>query len=92
VKKWKAEITKEKNRFVEKGRGKNINKIESNTDGSSVPDPDPLILLKDPDHALFVSDLQDVKKFMFFIFCLLLFEGAFTSFFRDKSHDKVTKQ
>jgi hypothetical protein len=39
---------------------------------TSVPYPDP---------ALFVSDLQDAnKKF----FCLLLFEGTFTSFFKDK--------
>jgi hypothetical protein len=34
----------------------------------------------DPDPAIFVSDLQDVKK----KFCLLLFEGTFTSFFKDK--------
>jgi hypothetical protein len=32
----------------------------------------------DPDPAIFVIDLQ--IKF----FCLLLFEGAFTSFFKDK--------
>jgi hypothetical protein len=35
----------------------------------------------DPDPVIFVSDLQGVnKKF----FCLLLFEGTFTSFFKDK--------
>jgi hypothetical protein len=34
----------------------------------------------DPDPAIFVSDLQDVNK----VFCLLLFEGTFTSFFKDK--------
>ncbi len=33
----------------------------------------------DPDPAIFVSDLQDVN-----VFCLLLFEGTFTSFFKDK--------
>jgi hypothetical protein len=40
----------------------------------------------DPDPAIFVIDLQEAnkktnkKKF----FCLLLFEGTFTSFFKDK--------
>ncbi len=39
-----------------------------------------------PDPALFISDLQDaIKKFSKF-FCLLLFQGTFTSFFRDKKH------
>jgi hypothetical protein len=34
-----------------------------------------------PDPAIFVSDLEDSnQKF----FCLLLFEGTFTSFFKDK--------
>jgi hypothetical protein len=48
----------------------------------------------DPDPALFIIDLQDAikiqlkKKF----FCLLLFEGTFTSFFKDKSPKEVTKQ
>jgi hypothetical protein len=36
----------------------------------------------DSDPAIFVSDLQDVNKKLFF--CLLLFEGTFTSFFKDK--------
>jgi hypothetical protein len=36
----------------------------------------------DPEPAIFVSDLQDVSKKIFF--CLLLFEGTFTSFFKDK--------
>jgi hypothetical protein len=43
----------------------------------------------DPDPAIFVIDLQDVNK------KLLLFEGAFTSFFKDKKSlrsQKVTKQ
>jgi hypothetical protein len=31
----------------------------------------------DPDPAIFISDLQDVN-------CLLLFDGTFTSFFKDK--------
>jgi hypothetical protein len=39
----------------------------------------------DPDPAIFVSDIQDVKKFFFLqVFCLLLFEGTLTSFFTDK--------
>jgi hypothetical protein len=41
----------------------------------------------DPDHAIFVSDLQDASKNNFLeFFCLLpvLFEGTFTSFFKDK--------
>jgi hypothetical protein len=36
----------------------------------------------DPDPAIFVSDLQNVNKKLFF--CLLIFEGTFTSFFKDK--------
>jgi hypothetical protein len=47
----------------------------------------------DPDPAVFVSDLQDVnKKKLFQVFCLLLFEASFTSFFKEKSHKEVTKQ
>jgi hypothetical protein len=34
-----------------------------------------------PEPALFASDLQDAKKQSF---CLLLFEGTLTSFFKDK--------
>ncbi len=47
----------------------------------------------DPDPAIFVIDLQDAnKKLIFFLnFCLLLFEGTFTSFFKDKKSKKVTK-
>jgi hypothetical protein len=47
------------------------------------PDPD-----EDPDPAIFVSDLQGVNKkyffFSYFFFWLLLFEGTFTSFFKDE--------
>jgi hypothetical protein len=50
--------------------------------------PDPA-----PDPALFVSDLHRANKKSFFSNCLLLFEGAFTSFFKDKmsyrSHKRV---
>jgi hypothetical protein len=49
----------------------------------------------DSDPAIFVSDLQDsnkklieTKKFL----CLLLFEGTFTSFFKDKKSKRVAKQ
>jgi hypothetical protein len=48
----------------------------------------------DPDPAIFVIDLQDanqkqicLKKF----FCLLLFEGTFTSFFKDKMSQKKSQ-
>jgi hypothetical protein len=47
-------------------------------------DPD-----SDPDPAIFFIDLQDATKklpgnFLIKFFCLLLFEGTFTSFFKDK--------
>ncbi len=37
----------------------------------------------DPDPAVFVSDLQDVNNKLFYL-SFLLFEGTFTSFFKDK--------
>jgi hypothetical protein len=37
----------------------------------------------DPDPVIIVSDFQGVKKIAE-VFCLLLFEGTFTSFFKDK--------
>jgi hypothetical protein len=40
-------------------------------------------LTMDPDPAIFILDLQDATKKSKF-FCLLLFEGTFTSFFKDK--------
>jgi hypothetical protein len=43
-------------------------------------DPD-----SDPDPPILVIDLQDAnKKLIKKCFCLLLFEGTFTSFFKDK--------
>jgi hypothetical protein len=39
----------------------------------------------DPDPAIFSSDLQDVKKYFFTFFCLLLFECPVTSIFKDKN-------
>jgi hypothetical protein len=43
--------------------------------------------------AIFVSDLQDVNKKLIKqkIVCLLLFEGTFTSFFRDKKSNRSHK-
>jgi hypothetical protein len=52
------------------------------------PDPD-----SDPDPPTFVIVLQEankkiiIKKFV----CLLLFEGAFTSFFKDKKSKRSNK-
>jgi hypothetical protein len=45
----------------------------------------------DPDPAIFVIDLQDANENKFFFFCLLLFKGTFTSFFKDKKSKRVTK-
>jgi hypothetical protein len=47
------------------------------------PDPDPD---SDQDPAIFVIDLQNAKKKLIknFFSCLLLFEGTFTSFYKDK--------
>jgi hypothetical protein len=49
----------------------------------------------DPDPAIFVIDLQDANIKKFFVknfFCLLVFEGAFTSFLKDKKSKEVAKQ
>jgi hypothetical protein len=48
----------------------------------------------DPDPAIFVIDLQDTNKKLKKKrkFCLLLFEGTFTSFLKDKKSKEVTKQ
>jgi hypothetical protein len=49
----------------------------------------------DPDPAIFFIDLQDANKKTNFskkLFCLLLFEGTFTSFSKMKSQKEVTKQ
>jgi hypothetical protein len=37
---------------------------------------------RDPDPVIFVSDLQNVNKKL--LFGLLIFDGTFTSFFKDK--------
>jgi hypothetical protein len=45
------------------------------------------------DPAIFVNDLQDASKKLIFynFFCLLLFEGTFISFFKDKKSKKGHK-
>jgi hypothetical protein len=47
----------------------------------------------DPDPAIFAIDLQEANKKLFFyiFFCLLLFEGTFTSFFKDKKSNRSHK-
>jgi hypothetical protein len=47
----------------------------------------------DPDPAIFVINLQDAKKTNFLknFFCLLLFEGTETSFFKDKKSKRSHK-
>jgi hypothetical protein len=55
--------------------------------GSGSGSADPYLWLTDPDPALFVSDLQDAN--LKYFFGLLLIEGTFISFFKDK---KVTKK
>jgi hypothetical protein len=54
------------------------------------PNPD-----SDPDPAIFVIDLQHASKKLIFntIFSAyyLLFEGTFTSFFKDKKSKRVAK-
>jgi hypothetical protein len=53
-------------------------------------DPD-----SDSDPAIFVNDLQDANKMKKLIkkkdFCLLLFEGTFTSIFKDKKSKRRHK-
>jgi hypothetical protein len=54
----------------------------------------------DPDPAIFVIDLQDASKNLYFnkkfsayyfLKLYLLFEATFTSFFNDKKSKRVTK-
>jgi hypothetical protein len=46
-----------------------------------------------PDSAIFIGDLQDGNIILFFstFLCLLLFEGTFTSFFKDKKSQRSHK-
>jgi hypothetical protein len=53
------------------------------------PNPD-----ADTDPSTFIIDLQDANKKQIFLkrfFCILLFEGTFTSFFEDKKSKKSHK-
>jgi hypothetical protein len=55
------------------------------------PDADPDA---DPDPSIFIIDLQDAnKKLNTFkkFFCIVLFEGTFTSFFKDKKSKRSHK-
>ncbi len=57
---------------------------------------DPCLWLMDPKPSIFVMKLQDANKknygsFFKKFFCLLLFEGTFTSFFKDKSSKRSHK-
>jgi hypothetical protein len=46
----------------------------------------------DPDPDIFVIDLQDTNKnYKKKFFCLLLFEGTLTSFFKDKKSQRSHK-
>ena len=47
----------------------------------------------DPDSPIFIIDLQDAnkKQIKFFLCCILLFEGTFTSFFKDKKSKRIHK-
>jgi len=47
----------------------------------------------DPDHPIFLTDLQDTNKNYLKkkIFCLLLFKGTFTSFSKDKKSKRSNK-
>ena len=48
----------------------------------------------DPDPSIFIIDLQDANKKLMFFFkfsCILLFEGTFTSFFKDKKSKRSHK-
>jgi hypothetical protein len=47
----------------------------------------------DPDPAIFVINLQNANKKLIFkqFFCVLLFEGTFTSFFKDKKSKRSHK-
>ncbi len=57
---------------------------------------DPCFWLMDPDSdpAIFIIDLQDTNKKLIYkkkFFCILLFKGTFTSFFKDKKSKRSHK-
>jgi hypothetical protein len=63
------------------------------------PNPDPrihasLTIDPDPDPAIFVNNLQDGNKKLIFlkkVFSLLLYEGKFSSFFKNKKSKRSHK-
>ncbi len=65
--------------------------------GSGSGSTDPCLRLlnpdADPDPAIFVIDTQEANKKLIFMgfFCLLLFEGTFTSFFKDEKSKRSHK-
>ncbi len=62
--------------------------------GSGSADPCLWLMDPDPDPAIFDIDLQYASKKLIFqqnFFCLILFEGTFTSYFKDKKSKRVTK-
>jgi hypothetical protein len=67
--------------------------------GSGSGSADPYLWLmdlypeSDPDPAIFITDLQDANKKLILkkLFCILLFEGTFTSFFKNKKVKKKSQ-
>jgi hypothetical protein len=48
----------------------------------------------DPDPSIFIIDFQDANQKIIFLtkfFCILLFEGTFTSFFKEKKSKRSHK-
>jgi hypothetical protein len=48
----------------------------------------------DPEPSIFIIDLQDANQKIIFLtkfFCILLFEGNFTSYFKDKKSKRSHK-
>jgi hypothetical protein len=47
----------------------------------------------DPDHSIFIIDLQDANKneFKKKFFSILLFDGTFKLFFKDKKSKRIQK-
>ncbi len=48
----------------------------------------------DPNPSIFIIDLQDANKKLYFekkFFCMVLFEGTFISFFKDKKSKRSHK-
>ncbi len=80
------------------GRTPSLHQVSLFTDGGGgrfvlISVPDPWHFGVDPDPSVFIIDLQDAnKKLIFFktFFCIVLFEGTFTSFSKIKSQKEVS--